>query len=68
MLSGGYRLFAGDDEPEEERPQPLPAPIVPIVIPDAGMTVRHQFSLLEPGASRSIEFDARHQRERRRRR
>lgn len=68
MLGGGYRLFAGDDEPEEERPQPLPAPIVPIVIPDAGMTVRHQFSLLEPGASRSIEFDARHQRERRRRR
>ncbi len=68
MLSGGYQLFAGTEEPAGRTRQPLPAPIVPIVIPIAGATVRYEFSLLEPGASRSIEFDARHRIERRRRR
>ncbi|MGH1343760.1 MAG: hypothetical protein ACRBN8_19545 [Nannocystales bacterium] len=68
MLSDGYRLFAGTDAPAVETREPLPAPIVPIVIPDAGATVRYEFSLLEPGASRRIEFDARHRIERRRRR
>lgn len=68
MLSGGYRLFAGTDEPPVQAPQPLPPPIVPIVIPTAGATVKYEFSLLEPGASRRIEFDARHRTERRRRR
>ncbi len=68
MLSGGYRLFAGTDTPTVDVPQPLPAPIVPIVIPTTETTVRYEFSLLEPGASRSIEFDARHRTERRRRR
>lgn len=67
MLSGGYRLFAGTDDPPALAPEPLPPPIVPIVIPTAGETVKYQFSLLEPGASRSIEFDARHRIERRRR-
>lgn len=68
MLSGGYRLFAGTDEPPVQTRQPLPQPIVPIVIPTAGATVKYEFSLLEPGASRRIEFDARHRIERRRRR
>jgi len=68
MLSGGYRLFAGTDDPAVRPPPPLPLPIVPIVIPTAETTVRYEFSLLEPGASRSIEFDARHRTERRRRR
>lgn len=68
MLSGGYRLFAGTDEPPVRTPAALPPPIVPIVIPTAGATVRYEFSLLESGASRRIEFDARHRTERRRRR
>lgn len=68
MLSGGYHLFAGADEPPERPPEVLPDPVVPIVVPVAGQTVKHEFPLLEPGAARRIEFDARHPFERRRRR
>ncbi|MBV1858631.1 MAG: hypothetical protein KUG77_09495 [Nannocystaceae bacterium] len=68
MLSGGYQLFAGTTDAPVQTRQPLPRPIVPIVVPTAGATVSHEFSLLEPGASRRIEFDARHRIERRRRR
>ena len=67
LLSGGYALFAGDDDEPDVAPPPLPPPVVPIVIPRAGETIRHEFSLLEPGALRRIQFDARRSTERRRR-
>ena len=51
----------------QRRPAPPLSAIAPIVLPEVGETVRYQFVLLEPGATRAVPIDARKRRSPRRR-